>query len=91
MTGAPFLVLTLFATSPSVFAQPAPDAAALDALLMRMKASAMRYQGHLPDFTCTEVTVRKEDRSGNGANWRTLDLWKSWFHSHPAAVFRRRS
>ena len=33
----------------------------------------MRYQGHLPDFTCTEVTVRKEDSSGNGANWRTLD------------------
>lgn len=33
----------------------------------------MRYQGHLPDFSCTEVTVRKEDSSGKGANWRALD------------------
>jgi hypothetical protein len=73
MTSAPFLVFTLIATCTSVFAQSAPDAAALDALLVRMKASAMRYQGHLPDFTCTEVTVRKEDSSGNGVNWRTLD------------------
>src|SRR5215472_9143120 len=73
MTSAPSLVFTLIATCPDVFAQPAPDAAALEALLARMKASAMRYQGHLPDFTCTEVTVRKDDGSGNGANWRTLD------------------
>jgi hypothetical protein len=41
--------------------------------MVRMRAGAMRYQEHLPDFTCTEVTVRKEDSSGNGANWRTLD------------------
>ena len=72
MTSAHSL-FTLIATCPSVFAQPAPDVAALDALLVRMNASAMRYQGHLPDFTCTEVTVRKEDRSGNGVNWRTMD------------------
>ena len=73
MTSAPSLVFTLIFTCPSVSAQPAPDAAALDALLMRVKASAMRYQGHLPDFTCTEVTVRKENSSGDGANWRPLD------------------
>jgi hypothetical protein len=72
-TSAPSLVLTLIATCQGVFAQPSPDAAALEALLVRIKASAMRYQGHLPDFTCTEVTVRKEDSSGEGANWRTLD------------------
>ena len=72
-TTIPSLVFTLIATCPGVFAQPAPDSAALDALLVRIKASAMRYQGHLPDFTCTEVTVRKEDSSGNAANWRTLD------------------
>jgi hypothetical protein len=73
MISAPSLVFTLIATCPSVFAQPAPDATALDALLLRVKASAMRYQGHLPDFSCTEVTIRKEDSSGNGTNWRTLD------------------
>lgn len=73
MTSAPSLVFTLIGACSGVFAQPAPDAAAFDALLVRLKASAMRYQGQLPDFTCTEVTVRKEDSSGNGANWRTLD------------------
>src|SRR5215471_21445705 len=73
MTSLPALAFTLIATFLSAFAQAAPDAAGLDALLMRIKKSAMRYQGHLPDFTCTEVTVRKEDSSGNGANWRTLD------------------
>jgi hypothetical protein len=73
MSKAPCLAFTLIAACPGVFAQPSPDAAALDALVVRMKASAMRYQGHLPDFTCTEITVRKENSSGNGANWRTLD------------------
>ena len=72
ITSAP-LILTLIAARPGVCAQPAPGAAALDALLVRVKAGAMRYQEHLPDFTCTEVTVRKEDRAGDGTDWRTLD------------------
>ena len=73
LAGARCLVFTLAASCPVLIAQPAPDIAALDALLVRIKASAMRYQGHLPDFTCTEITVRKEAKSGNGAAWRTLD------------------
>ncbi len=36
----------------------------------------MRYEGHLPDFTCTEVTVRKEASSTNGTNWRTVDTFE---------------
>jgi hypothetical protein len=67
------LFFALVASPSGLFAQPAPDAAVLKALLERMKANAMRYEGHLPDFTCTEVTVRKEDSSGSGANWRTVD------------------
>ncbi len=63
-----FIVMCLGAS-----AQPAPDTAALDELLARVTASAMRYDGHLPDFTCTEVTVRKEDRSKNVPDWRTVD------------------
>jgi len=73
MTSAHYLFFTLIAMCSGAFAQSAPDAAGLDALLARVKASAMRYEGRLPDFTCTEVTVRKEDSSGNGANWRTVD------------------
>ncbi len=33
----------------------------------------MRYEGHLPDFTCTEITVRKERSGDSRASWRTLD------------------
>ena len=73
MTSAHSLFFALIAACPGAFAQPDPDAAAFEALLARTSASAMRYAGHLPDFTCTEVTVRKEDSSGNGASWRTLD------------------
>lgn len=73
MTGTHRVFFTLIAASSGLLAQPAPDAAALDNLLERMKTSAMRYERHLPDFTCTEITVRKEDKSGKGANWRTLD------------------
>ena len=78
MTSAHSLLFTLMATYPGALAQPAPEAASLEALLVRVKTSAMRYEGHLPDFTCTEVTVRKEDKSGNGANWRTVDTLEEW-------------
>lgn len=70
------LALALIVLAPVISAQPAPDARALDELLVRIKSSAMRYQGHLPDFTCAEITVRKEDSSGNGANWRPLDTFE---------------
>ena len=72
-TGAPLLLLMLTAACSSAVAQDAPEGAAFDALLARAKASAMRYKGHLPDFTCTEISVRKEESSSNGAGWRTLD------------------
>jgi hypothetical protein len=67
----PLHFLTAIASSPGAFAQPAMDATALQSLLERVKVSAMRYRRHLPDFTCTEITVRKEENSGRV--WRTLD------------------
>jgi hypothetical protein len=74
ITQAPFWVLALFAAGANGFAQPAPDAPAFDALMARIAESAMRYQGRLPDFSCTEVTVRmEENKSKSGTNWRTLD------------------
>ena len=67
------LLFTFLATGTGIWAQPAPDAVALQELLGRITPSAMRYEGHLPDFTCTEVTVSKEDNSATGTNWRTVD------------------
>lgn len=70
------LLFTLLAAGTGIWAQPTPDAVALKELLDRITASAMRYEGHLPDFTCTEVTVRKEDSAANGTNWRTVDTFE---------------
>jgi hypothetical protein len=67
------LCFALVTTCLDALAQPAPDKAALDELLERIKASAMRYDGHPPDFTCTEVAIPKEDSSNGGAEWRPVD------------------
>lgn len=70
------LPFTLLAAVTGIWAQPAPNAVALQELLDRVKVSAMRYEGHLPDFTCTEITVRKEASSAIGTNWRTVDTFE---------------
>jgi hypothetical protein len=87
----PCLLFPLILICPAAFAQPAPDAAAFDALMTRVKTSAMRYQGHLPDFTCTELTVRKESSGGRVQTGARSTLWKNWSRSHPAGRFRKRS
>jgi hypothetical protein len=50
-----------------------PDAGQQQALLARIKQSAMRFQGQLPDFICTKLTTRWEDSSGAGKKWRLRD------------------
>lgn len=50
-----------------------PDAGRQQALLARIKQSAMRFQGQLPDFICTKLTVRWEDNSGAGKKWKQRD------------------
>jgi hypothetical protein len=52
---------------------PAPDAGRQQALLTRIKQSAMRFQGQLPDFICTKLTSRWEDSSGSGKKWKRRD------------------
>lgn len=66
-------IFILIVSATAVRPQTAPGSIRLQDLLDRIKASAMRYEGYLPDFTCTEVTVKKEDNSGIGTNWRTTD------------------
>ena len=72
------LLVTLLATASGISAQPAPSAEALHELFQRVKMSAMRYDGHLPDFNCTESTIRKEPISRDGTNWRTVDTFEEF-------------
>lgn len=51
-----------------------PDAAEQARIIAALRESAMRYQGHLPEFICTSVTTRKEDSSGTGARMRQRDV-----------------
>src|ERR1700683_5018360 len=53
--------------------EPALDAAQQQALIARIKQSAMRFQGQLPDFICTKLTDRWEDSSGTGKRWKRRD------------------
>jgi hypothetical protein len=67
------LLLAVLTSMTSVQAQPPPDSANLQDLINRARASAMRYDGHLPDFSCTKITVRWEDSSGSGKKWKKRD------------------
>jgi hypothetical protein len=67
------LLVALLASTSGIWAQPSPNAEALHELLDRVRMSAMRYKGHLPDFNCTESTVRKEP---SGTSWRTVDTFE---------------
>lgn len=50
-----------------------PDAGQQQALIARIKQSAMRFQGQLPNFICTKLTARWEDSSGSGKKWKQRD------------------
>jgi hypothetical protein len=63
----------VLATVTAIRAQAPPDPEQLQELINRARASAMRYQGHLPDFNCTKVTDRWEDSSGTGNKWKKRD------------------
>jgi hypothetical protein len=61
-------VLILFV---SLDAQAAPPDH--DALLARMKESAVTYADRLQDFTCTRLMTRSGDQSGTGKHWKQLE------------------
>jgi hypothetical protein len=42
-------------------------------LLARVRQSALRFRGHLPDFVCIQITKRWEGRSGAGTSWKLKD------------------
>jgi hypothetical protein len=53
--------------------EPPPDAAAQQAILDGVRQTAQRYQDELPDFVCTLLTKRSEDRGGSGKHFKQRD------------------
>ena len=60
---------------------PPPDAAAQQAILDGVRKTAQRYQDELPDFVCTLLTKRFEDRSGKGKKFKQRDSDEVEFRS----------
>ena len=58
---------------PLVPPAPAPDAAEQQAILARVSKSALRYQGEVPDFLCTESIERSEANSKTPERWKQID------------------
>lgn len=66
------LPLLLSAQSPDLPAPPDPAEQARIIALLRK--SALRYQRHLPEFVCTQVTTRSEDSTGTGQHLKPRDV-----------------
>lgn len=54
-------------------AAPVPDAAERQAMLARIARNALRYQGEVPDFLCTESITRSEANSKTPDRWKPID------------------
>jgi hypothetical protein len=50
-----------------------PDANAQASMLARITEHSLHSQDQLPDFICTQLTARSEDKTGKGAKWKKLD------------------
>jgi hypothetical protein len=50
-----------------------PDEIHQREILGRISQVALRYEGHLPDFSCTQLTDRNRDDSGTDQQWKHQD------------------
>src|SRR5580658_10209468 len=68
--------------------EPPPDAAAQQAILDGVRKTAQRYQDELPDFVCTLLTKRSEDRGGSGKHFKQRDTDEVEFRSVGRVPYR---
>lgn len=52
---------------------PAPDAAAQEAVVSRIRKAALEYGDRLQNFTCTQITARSAGPSATGPQWKPLE------------------
>ncbi len=63
-----------------------PDANQQENMLARITEHSLHSQDQLPDFICTQLTTRSEDRSGKGTRWKKVDSLEvefSFIDRHP--------
>jgi hypothetical protein len=77
----PLAFLLLTAPAKAAEPPPPPDAAAQQAILDGIRKTAQRYQDQLPDFVCTLLTKRFEDRGGTGKHYKQRDSDEVEFRS----------
>src|ERR1700691_4259097 len=79
--GVTRLALPLWAQS-----ERPPDANAQQSMLARITEHSLHSQDQLPDFICTQLTTRSEDKSGKGDRWKKVDSLEvefSFVDRHP--------
>src|SRR3984885_3665466 len=69
--------------------EPPPDAAAQQAILDGVRNTARRYQDELPDFVCTLLTKRSEDRGGSGKHFKQRDTDEVEYRSIGRIPYRK--
>jgi len=52
---------------------PAPDDAAQEAMVSRIRGAALEYGDRLQNFTCTQITARSIGPSATGPRWKPLE------------------
>jgi len=70
-----FLTIAAACAQPVALIPPAPvpDAAEQQAILARIAKGALRYQGEVPDFLCTESIARSEASAKTPERWKQID------------------
>ncbi len=70
---------------------PALTQSEIDALIPRLRNSALRYRGQLPNFVVDQKTSRREDTSGSGKKWKQKDGYEeevTFSGNSPRPTFR---
>ena len=70
---------------------PAPDTAAQEAMVPRMREAALEYGDRRQNFTCTQVTARSIAPSATGPRWKPLETQELDLNYVTAGVLGRKT
>jgi hypothetical protein len=69
----PPLLATILAAGLWAQNDRSPDVNQQESMLARITEHSLHSQDQLPDFICTQLTTRSEDKSGKGTRWKKVD------------------
>lgn len=70
------LAAVAFVTAATLLGQPALTQAEIDALIPKIRNSALRYRGQLPNFVAHQKTSRRENTAGSESKWKQKDTYE---------------